>query len=313
MGVSSGTDAILCSLMAAGIGPGDEVIVPPFTFFATAGCVARVGATPVFVDIEPDTFNIDPARIATAVTEKTKAIIPVHLFGQCAEMDAILELAAANDLFVIEDAAQVIGAEYRGRKAGSMGTVGCLSFYPTKNLGAMGDAGLICTQDRTIAARLETFRNHGQTRTYLHDFIGGNFRMDSIQAAALSVKLRHLDAWAAARRANAARYDELLAGCEGVVTPVVREHNVSVFNLYVIRAQRRDELQMFLKERQIAAGVYYPLGLHQQPCFKYLGHEEGDFAISEQAAREVLALPICPELSHEQIAFVAAAIREFYA
>jgi len=309
--VSSGTDALLCSLMALEIGPGNEVILPPFTFFATAGCVRRAGARPVFVDIEPDTFNLDPAKIEQAITDRTKAIVPVHLYGQVAEMDLILAIAESRGLYVIEDAAQAIGAEYKGRKAGSMGTAGCLSFYPTKNLGAVGDAGMILTQDAALAEKMEKLRNHGQSRTYYHDWVGGNFRMDSVQAAALSVKLRHLDDWSARRRRNAARYDELLAGCPGVVTPTVRPHNISVFNQYVIRTPRRDELRAFLKDSGIATGVYYPLGLHEQPCFKDLGYEAGDFPESEKAAREVLALPIYPELTDEQIEYVAGKIREF--
>jgi len=309
--VSSGTDALLCSLMAMEIGPGDEVIVPPFTFFATAGCVWRAGARPVFVDIEPDTFNLDPGAIEQAITDRTKAIMPVHLYGQVAEMDSILAVAESRGLYVIEDAAQAIGAEYKGRKAGSMGAVGCLSFYPTKNLGAVGDGGMILTQDAALAEKLEKLRNHGQSRTYYHDWVGGNFRMDSVQAAALSVKLRHLDDWSAKRRENARRYDELLSDCDGVVTPKVRKDNVSIFNQYVIRTPRRDELRAFLKDSGIATGVYYPLGLHEQPCFRDLGYKSGDFPESEKAAREVLALPVFPELTDEQIEYVARKIREF--
>ena len=272
-----------------------------------------MGARPVFVDIEPDTFNIDAAKIEAAVTEKTKAIMPVHLFGQVAEMDAIMEIAQSHDLHVIEDAAQTIGGIYKGRRAGSMGTVGCLSFYPSKNLAAIGDAGMIVTQDAELAARLEMFRNHGQSRTDYHDWVGGNFRMDSVKAAALSIKLRYLGDWSAARAANAARYDELLGDCQSIVTPRVREYNTSIYNLYTIRTPQRDDLRAFLNDKGIATGVYYPLSLHEQPCFADLGYKRGDFPESEKAAAEVLSLPIYPELTDEQIAYVAEQIRQFYA
>ena len=311
--VSSGTDALLCSLMALGVGAGDEVITTPFTFFATAGVVWRLGARCVFVDIEPETFNIDPAGIEPAITERTRAVIPVHLFGQVAEMDPILAVAERHGLAVVEDAAQAIGATYRGRKAGSMGTVGCLSFYPTKNLGAMGDAGMILTQDIELAEKLSALRVHGETRKYFHELVGGNFRMDSIQAAVLTVKLRHLDAWTARRRAIAARYDEMLAGVSEVITPTVRDCCASVYNQYVIRVPRRDELKDFLAGRGVATGIYYPLSLHQQECFRSWGYRPGDFPESERAAAEVLALPVYPELSDEQVAYVAGAIREFFA
>jgi len=312
VGVSSGTDALICSLMALGIGAGDEVITTPFTFFATAGVIWRVGARPVFVDIEPDAFNMDAGKIAAAITDKTKAIMPVHLYGQMADMDEIMAIAGASDLYVIEDAAQAIGAAYKGKKAGSIGMAGCLSFYPTKNLGAVGDAGMIVTQDKALARRLEVMRNHGQSKTYFHEWVGGNFRMDSIQAAALSVKLRHLDEWTAKRRANAARYDELLADCPAVVTPVIRQYNLSVYNLYVIRAQSRDRLRTHLQDRGISTGVYYPLSLHEQPCFAGLGYRRGDFPVSEEAAQEVLALPVYPELTDQQVQYVADTIKKFY-
>ena len=311
VGVSSGTDALLAALMALGIGPGDEVITTPYTFFATAGSIWRTGARPVFVDIEPDTFNIDAAKIASAVTEKTKAIMPVHLFGQVAEMDPIMELAKKRDLYVIEDAAQAIGAEYKGRKAGSIGTVGCFSFFPSKNLGGMGDGGMIVTQDEELADRLSQCRNHGSKPKYYHKWVGGNFRLDTLQAAGLIVKLRHLDDWSAKRRANAARYDELLADCGSVVTPTVRDYNVSIFNQYVIRAPRRDELQAALKNAGVGTAIYYPLSLHQQECFAELGHKAGDFPESEKAAGDSLALPIYPELTDEQICHVAGKVKEF--
>ena len=308
---SSGTSALHVALSALGIGPGDEVITSPYTFFATAGCIARVGARPVFVDIEPDTFNIDTSQVPGAVSERTKAIIPVHLFGQTAEMDPILALAEDRGLHVIEDAAQAIGATYRGRMAGSMGTVGCFSFFPSKNLGGIGDGGMVVTQDEGLAERIRVLRNHGAKPTYYHSLVGGNFRLDTLQAAALVVKLRHLEGWAAGRRANAARYEELFAGFDKVVTPTVLEHNVSVFNQYVVRVPRRDQLRAFLEQRGVGTAVYYPLGLHEQECFRYLGYSSGDFPHSERAAIETLALPIYTELTAGQIALVADAIKEF--
>ncbi|NQU76995.1 MAG: DegT/DnrJ/EryC1/StrS family aminotransferase [Planctomycetes bacterium] len=314
VGVSSGTDALLCSLMALGVGPGDEVITTPFTFFATVGSIWRTGAKPVFADIEPDTFNIDPAKITAAVTDKTKAIIPVHLFGQMARMDPIMALADAHGLAVVEDAAQSIGATHKGLKAGSIGTTGCFSFYPSKNLSGLGDGGMIVTQSEALAKQLATLRNHGQTSTYKHKWVGGNFRLDSLSAAALVVKLAHLDEWSAKRRANAARYDKLFAGFDAIRTPTVRQGNVSVHNQYVIRVpQRRDELKDFLTSHDIHTAVYYPLCLHEQECFASLGYKRGDFPISEQAADEVLALPIYPELTDEQIKFVADKTMEFLA
>jgi dTDP-4-amino-4,6-dideoxygalactose transaminase len=313
VGVSSGTDALIVSLMALGIGAGDEVITTPYTFFATAGSIWRVGAKPVFVDIEPDTFNIDARKIEAAITDRTKAIIPVHLFGQTADMDAILEIAARRDLVVIEDAAQAIGARYRGRSAGSMGSIGCFSFCPSKNLGALGDGGLVVTQDEQLGARLLQCRNHGSSPKYYHAWVGGNFRLDTLQAAALIVKLRYLEGWHKARRANAARYDELLSGIEGVVTPVVRPHNECIYNQYVVRVPRRDACQKFIGERGIGSAIYYPLSLHQQECFASLGYETGDFPESERAAAETLALPIDPELNDEQICHVAKVIGEFVA
>lgn len=312
VGVSSGTDALLCSLMALEIGDGDEVVTTPFTFFGTAGAIWRTGAKPVFADILPDTFNLDPARVAEAVTDRTKAIVPVHLFGQMTEMDPLLEIARERGLYVIEDAAQAIGATQDGRKAGSLGTTGCLSFYPTKNLGAMGDAGMITTQDEPLAGVLESVRNHGQGEAYFHPRVGGNFRMDSIQAAVLSVKLRRLDDWTAARQANAARYDELLADCEGVVTPVVEKGNTHIYHQYTLRAKDRDGLRKHLGEKGVASGVYYPLCLHQQECFASLGCSAGDSPAAEQAAAEVISLPVHPELSDEQVGYVAESIREFY-
>ncbi|MCD6303458.1 MAG: DegT/DnrJ/EryC1/StrS family aminotransferase [Planctomycetes bacterium] len=313
VGVSSGTDALLASLMTLGIGSGDEVITTPYTFFATAGSIWRSGAKCVFVDIEPDTFNIDPERIEAAITGRTRAIMPVHLFGQVAEMEPILALAEKHGLYVIEDAAQAIGALHKDRKAGSFGTTGCFSFFPSKNLGGFGDGGMIVTQDEELAERLRWCRGHGGRDKYHNVFVGGNFRLDTLQAAVLLVKLAHLDDWSAARRANARRYDELLAEVPQVTTPAVRPYNRSIYNQYVIRVPRRDELRAFLKENGIGTAVYYPVSLHRQECFAALGYKEGDFPESERAARETLALPVYPELTGEQIAYVAGKIREFFA
>ncbi len=313
VGVSSGTDALLCSLMTLGIGAGDEVITTPYTFFATAGSIWRTGAKPVFVDIEPDTFNIDPAKIEAAITKKTKAIMPVHLFGQMAEMDPIMEIAAKHNLYVIEDAAQSIGSTYKGRQAGSIGTVGCFSFFPSKNLGGMGDSGMVVTQDAELAERLTQCRNHGSKPKYYHKWVGGNFRLDTLQAAGLIVKLRHLNYWSNGRRENAAKYDKLFADFEPVKTPVIREHNQTIYNQYVIRIPKRDELQAFLKEHGIGCEVYYPRSLHEQECFAELGYNRGDFPVSEAAAAETLALPVYPELTDEQIQYVAGKVKEFLA
>ena len=313
VGVSSGTDALLCSLMALGIGAGDEVITTPYTFFATAGSIWRTGAKPVFVDIEPETYNINPSVIEKAITPKTKAIIPVHLYGQCAEMDPILELAAKYQLFVIEDAAQSIGAAYKGRKAGAMGTAGCLSFFPSKNLGGLGDGGMILANDEQLAERLAVFRQHGSKPKYYHKFVGGNFRLDTLQAAALLVKLKHLDAWSEKRRQNAKQYNELFKDCAAVTTPVIHPYNVSIYNQYVILVgSRRDELIKFLQANGIGTEIYYPLSMHDQECFSSLGHKSGDFPESEKAARETLALPVYPELSDEQILYVADNVRKFF-
>jgi len=309
---SSGTDALLAVLMALEIGPGDEVICPAFTFFATAGAVARTGARPVLVDVDADTFNLDPAAAESALTERTKAVIPVHLFGQMARMEAICPFAEARGLAVVEDAAQAIGARRLGRAAGSWGTAAALSFYPTKNLNAMGDAGMVVTNDVDLAEVLRTIRRHGDAGRYHHVRIGGNFRMDEIQAAALNVKLKYLDSWHQARRAHARIYDELLADVYGVRTPVIEDGGESVYNLYVIRAQRRDELAGYLRQQEIGCAVYYPAGLHEQPCLAYLGYRRGQFPVTERACREVLALPIVPELDDSQIAEVAEAIRRFY-
>jgi dTDP-4-amino-4,6-dideoxygalactose transaminase len=310
VGVSSGTDALLCCLMALDIGPEDEVITTPFTFFATAGSIARTGAKPVFVDIDPRTYNINPALIEAAVTKRTKAIMPVHLYGQMCDMDPIMEVAARHGLYVIEDAAQSITAVYKGRKAGSMGTCGCFSFFPSKNLGAAGDGGMVVTNDQALHERLSMLRNHGAKPKYFHKFVGGNFRLDAMQAAIVGVKLSHLEAWCEARRRNAAYYNAKLAGT-GVGTPFIAPECLSIYNQYVVRVPRRGELIAHLKERGVGYEIYYPLPLHLQECFRDLGYREGDFPCSEAAAREVLALPIYPELSTEMQDYVIKLLTEF--
>ncbi len=311
VGVSSGSDALIIALMALDIQPGDEVITTPFTFFATAGAIARLGATPVFVDVDPTSYNIDPTLIESKITPKTKAIIPVHLFGQMAQMQPILDLARKHGIKVIEDAAQAIGAGQDGKKCGSLGDMGCFSFYPTKNLGAFGDGGLVTTNDADLAQKLRILRDHGQSPRYHYQMIGGNFRLDGIQGAVLSVKLKYLDQWTKGRQTNAGLYDELLACCP-VVTPSIEANNNTVYNQYTICAPRRDELQAFLGENQIGAAIFYPKALHLQDCFKQLGHTTGDFPVTEKLCKEVLSLPIYPELPKEQLLQVAAKIVEFY-
>jgi dTDP-4-amino-4,6-dideoxygalactose transaminase len=308
VGLSSGTDALLAALMAIGIRPGDEVITTPYSFFATAGVIARLGARAVFVDIDAATFNILPDRIENRVTSRTKAVIPVHLFGQMAVMDAIDAIAGKHNLAVIEDAAQAIGAEDRGRRAGSIGHLGCLSFYPSKNLGGFGDGGMVTTNDSALAERVRLLRNHGFRSKYENVVLGGNFRLDAIQAAVLRVKLKHLDAWTEARRKNAALYRELLPSVPGLPEELPgRRH---VYNQFVIRHARRDFLAEHLKSRGIGTDIYYPIPLHLQACFKELGYRSGDFPESELASRQSLALPIYPELTPEMIQYVARAIAE---
>lgn len=316
--VSSGSDALLISLMAENIGPGDEVITTPYTFFATVGAIARTGAKPVFVDIDPQTYNIDPAQIEAKITAQTKALIPVHLYGQCADMDPIMEIANRRGVSVIEDAAQAIGAEYKGRRAGSMGRYGCFSFFPSKNLGAAGDGGLVTTNDDAVAERLRVLRVHGSKPKYYHSLLGGNFRFDSIQAAIVSVKLKYLDQWTAGRQANAARYRRLFEAAgllrNGLITlPTEVPGNRHIYNQFIIRAPQRNALQAHLRERKIGNEIYYPVALHMQECFASLGYHEGDFPHSEAAAQQTLALPIYPELSDEQAAAVVDAIAQFYA
>ena len=316
VGCASGSDALLLPLMTLGIGPGDEVITTPYSFFATAGSIWRTGARPVFVDIEPDTYNIDPERIAAAVTPRTKAIIPVHLYGQAADMDPIMAIAAQHSLHVIEDAAQAIGAVYNGKRVGGLGHIAAFSFYPSKNLGGFGDGGLMTTDDPVIARSLARLRVHGMEPKYHHHEVGFNSRLDALQAAILRVKLRRLDGWTLDRRQAAARYQSLFEAhglTEWVGLPREREGLVSVFNQYVIRVpgSMRDPLREALTARQIGTEIYYPVPLHLQPCFASLGHKPGDFPHSEAAARETLALPIYPELTDEQQHFVVGSIRQF--
>ena len=339
IGISSGTDALLAIFMAMEIAPGDAVITTPFTFFATGGCVARLGATPVFVDIDPVTYNISPAALEAylasckrnadgtlcdAAGRKVRAIVPVHLFGLCCEMDAIMEIAERAAVPVIEDAAQAIGAEYPARsgtaQAGTMGLAGSFSFYPSKNLGAAGDAGLIVTNDDALAQKIRICRQHGMEPRYFHHFVGGNFRLDEIQAAVLNVKLPHLNGWSAARRRVADVYRDEFT-CRGLTAHVrlpaepFREHGLTnhhIYHQFVIAAEQRDALREHLTRKQIGTAIYYPLGLHQQQCFAYLGYRDGDLPASERATRETLALPIYPELSREAQLYVVDAVEEFF-
>jgi len=308
--ISNGTDALLCALMALGIGRDDEVIVPSFTFFATAGTVWRVGAKPVFVDIDPRTFNLDPERVSQAVTPRTRAIIPVHLFGQCADMDAINATAKGHGLKVIEDAAQAIGATYNGRLAGKLGDVACLSFYPTKNLGGYGEGGMILTDDGELAAVARQLRNHGESQRYHHDRVGGNFRLDTMKAAILLVKLRHLEEFTRRRRHNAAFYDELLNG-SSVTIPYAADGHQPVYHQYSILCDRRDELITFLRDRGVATGVYYPVPLHRQRCFVSLGYGPGSLPVTEQICSRILSIPCHPMLTDDDVRYVATCIHEF--
>lgn len=324
IGVSSGTDALLIALMALDIQAGDEVITTPYSFFATAGCIARLGAVPVMVDIDPVSFNINPAGIEAKITSKTKAIIPVHLYGQAADMEPIMAIAAKHKLAVIEDGAQAIGTDYKdGRRACSIGTMGCLSFFPSKNLGALGDGGMVTTNDPDLAEKLKVLRVHGSKPKYYHKLIGGNFRLDSIQAAVLNVKLKYLDQWTAKRQSNAKLYTELfqktdlVSGGKVVLPkPVYMDSGVGhyhIYNQFVIRVEDRDNLRTYLqKEKGIGTEIYYPVPFHLQECFAYLGLKRGDFPESEKAADSTLALPIFPELTDSQIAEVVSAVQSFY-
>ena len=314
IGVASGSDALLVAMLALGIQPGDEVITTPFTFFATAGSIARLGATPIFVDIDPGTFNLIPEQVQQKVTTKTKAIMPVHLFGQCAEMNALTAIAREHGLAVIEDAAQAIGATYGGKRAGSLGDLGCFSFFPTKNLGCMGDAGIITTNNAELADLCLRLRVHGSVpgNAYYYDLVGCNSRIDTMQAAILLVKLKYLDEWHEARRKNAALYDTLLADVEQVNTPLIAENCQSVYNQYSLVVEKRDQLRAYLSEHDIASAIYYPLPLSLQECFKDCGCRAGDYPNAEYAAKHIVSLPIYPGLSEEMIERVALTIRRFY-
>jgi dTDP-4-amino-4,6-dideoxygalactose transaminase len=333
IGVSSGTDALLLALMALGIGSGDEVITSPFTFFATAGTIARTGARPAFCDIDPVTFNLSPSAVQRFIDEscvasggelvrrttggRVRALMPVHLYGQAADMAALMALARRYNLAVVEDAAQAIGTDTAaGKRVGTLGEVGCFSFFPSKNLGAFGDAGLCTTEDAALAERMRVLRVHGGQPKYFHALIGGNFRIDELQAAVLRVKLKYLDEWTEGRQRNAAFYDAAFADASfagRIAAPARLARGRHIYNQYVVRAERRDALRAFLTERQIGTEIYYPVPLHLQECFGYLGHASGDFPHSERAAAETLALPIYPELAPEQLGAVVAGIAEFYA
>jgi len=320
--VASGSDALLLSLMALGIGTGDEVLLPPFTFFATAGSVSRLGAIPIFVDIDPETYNIDPSKLEEKMTVRTKAVIPVHLFGQCADMDPLLKIAKEKKLLIVEDAAQALGAEYKptvgssGRRAGKMGDLGCFSFYPTKNLGAFGDAGMVVTDNPDLAGKVRLLRVHGSQPKYFHKSIGINSRLDTIQAAILLVKFKYLEGWTAERQKKAERYQalfrDLLSSVEGFRLPTVQYQNRHIFHQYVIRVPERDRLKQFLAGEGVGTDIYYPVPLHLQECYSFLKYRRGDFPNSEKASEEVLALPIYPELTEDQQNAVADRIRTFY-
>ena len=316
VGCASGSDAILLALMALGVGPGDEVITTPYSFFATVSSITRLGATPVFVDIEPDTYNIDPSQIEAKITANTKAIEPVHLYGQCADMNAINGVALRHGIAVVEDAAQAIGAEDNGRRAGSMSAVGCFSFYPSKNLGGLGDGGMMTTSDDAVKQKLLGLRNHGAEEKYYHKYVGLNSRLDGFQGATLRVKLPHLDGWTERRRENASRYKVLFTDAgltEQIGIPVERENCRHIYNQYIIRVPNdRDKLRAFLSENGVGNDIYYPVPLHMQECFAYLGYREGDLPESERAALETIALPIYPELRPEQQEYVVDTIAKFF-
>ena len=315
VGCASGTDALLLALMAYDIGAGDEVITTPYSFFATASSITRLGAKPVFVDIDPTTYNLDVSQIEEKITEKTKAIQPVHLFGQCADMNALQAISEKYNIPLVEDAAQAIGAEEAGERAGDMGAIGCFSFYPSKNLGAMGDAGFMTTNDEALAHKLFALRVHGSFERYYHKWVGLNSRLDAMQAAILRVKLPHLDSWTESRQRNAANYRKLFTDkglTEEIILPLERENVRHIYNQYVVRVpEKRDELKQFLQDNDIGTDVYYPVSLHLQECFDYLGYRAGDFPESEKASKETLALPIYPELNVEQQEFVVDKIAEF--
>lgn len=317
IGCASGSDALLLALMALDVGEGDEVITTPYSFFATVSAITRLGAIPVFVDIDPLTYNLDVSQIEAKITERTKAVQPVHLFGQCANMDELRAVCEPRNIPIVEDAAQAIGAEDAGRRAGSMSEVGCFSFYPSKNLGGMGDGGMMTTNDEAIANKLIALRNHGMPVRYFHKWVGINSRLDGFQGATLRVKLPHLDEWSEKRKANADRYRELFTDAgltEQITLPFERENVRHIYNQYVIRVPgKRDELRQFLTDAGVGTDIYYPVSLHLQECFNYLGLKEGDFPESEKASRETIALPIFPEMTNEQQDYVVEKISEFFA
>jgi dTDP-4-amino-4,6-dideoxygalactose transaminase len=312
VGCASGTDALYLALRALGVGRGDEVVTVPYTFFATAGAIWNLGARPVFVDIEPRTYNLDPSKLEDAITPRTKAILPVHLFGQCADMNPILKVARARQIPVVEDAAQAIGASYHGSKAGSMGKIGCFSFFPSKNLGGFGDGGMAVSNDGGLAERLRILRVHGSQPKYFHALVGVNSRLDTLQAAVLLAKLPHLDSWSAARAELATFYDEAFEDTPAITPPVTAEGSRHIYNQYTIRVPDRDGLLKRLGEKGVGYALYYPLPLHLQKCFSSLGYREGDFPESERAARQAVSLPIYPELSREARAYVAETVRSYY-
>jgi dTDP-4-amino-4,6-dideoxygalactose transaminase len=311
VGVASGTDALLIALRACGVKEGDEVITSSFSFFASAGVISRLGAKPVFIDIEPQTYNLNPDLIENAITKNTRVIMPVHIFGQCADMDPILEIARKHNLMVVEDAAQAIGAKYKGRMAGAMGDFGCFSFYPTKNLGAAGDGGMLISNYQDKQTFVQSLRNHGANPKYFHSYIGYNSRLDSLQAAILSIKLKYLDRWTEGRRENAAYYNQALALLP-LAIPEEIEGNYHIYNQYTIATEKRDELMEHLKARGIDSMIYYPLPLHEQQCYKYLGYRPEDLPMAEKASKQVLSIPIFPDLSGDEKRFVRETISEFF-
>jgi len=322
LGVSSGTDALLISLMALGIEPGDEIITTPFTFFSTAGVISRLNATPKFVDIDPDTYNMDPGKLEPAITRRTRAVIPVHLFGQCADMDPVLETASKHALPVIEDAAQSIGALYKHKKAGSMSEFGIFSFFPSKNLGGAGDGGMVITRDSALYEKLKILRVHGARSKYYHKIVGGNFRLDALQAAVLLVKFKYLDSWSEKRRKNAAFYNKLFAQSglveKGAIKPPVEaykesgDRNRHIYNQYTVRTRSRDKLREYLRQQGVSTAVYYPVPLHLQECYKDLGYLKGDLPEAEKASRSVLSLPVYPELTTSEQEYIVEKMSDFF-
>jgi len=309
VGVGNGTDALWLSLLALEVGAGDEVITVPSTFMATAEAISYCGARPKFVDIDEQTYTMDPGLLERAISPRTKAIIPVHLFGQCADMDPILDIAAQHGIPVVEDACQAHGAKYKGRRAGTIGVLGCFSFYPGKNLGALGEAGGVTTNDKALAARIQVFRDHGQHRKYHHSVVGWNARMDGIQGAVLSIKLKHLEVNNVRRHAHALLYDQLLGELEEIITPFEAPHNHHVYHVYAVRVQERNQILQALADRGIACAIHYPVPIHLQEAYRFLGYEEGSFPVAERCAHEFLSLPMFPELTHEQIHAVAAELK----